>query len=539
MVAAERLFYHDTGKQLSDQAQQDLTTYKLRDDWKAALEGLDAAAHFHDAEWFQRRPLATEWREHCALIALRDGVPDPWSAVEPELGTESWKRIVETLRTRKLLAASGRELTDQGRQVADDLLFEHQGTLPDLSPTGMFHPFRLHVAPMGSGARVIEDEAIWGFVSRAMRKTLALEMESAALGELVHRQRQHRLDVVVMKGVMDFADHGRDDHFKEFAARASAECLLWFLRQRVPAELGAGGSDRLASSPALRPATTGARQGTPGDRLDYGIERQRHEGFVGREAVLAELDRWLVDDDTDRGVVVTGGPGMGKSAIMAKWLKRREAAGAIVPHHFIRRGLYGWDDPAKIVGSLAAQIEALYPAQRDPDARPESRLVDLLTRVSAEQLVPRGGHLVLVVDGLDEYDAPAGAYDPLAAFLPHALSRGVRFLCACRPRHPYVDALEARHGALTRIDLDDSTRTDDNAATVRAFWRREAAALGLDDRFVEKAVACAAGTCSTRRCCGSTSKACRPQSDAWRPSRAASSRSSRCYGDGSRTMRSR
>jgi len=28
-----------------------------------------------------------------------------------------------------------------------------------------------------------------------------------------------------------------------------------------------------------------------GERIDYGIERQRHEDFVGREALLARLDR--------------------------------------------------------------------------------------------------------------------------------------------------------------------------------------------------------------------------------------------------------
>ena len=231
VVAAERLFYHDSGKQLPSEVQQDLTTYKLRDDWKAALEGLDPVARFRDTDWFRHRPLTTEWREHRALIALRNDVPIPWNAVEPGLPAEAWKRTVDALRERGLLAASGRAVTDKGRQLADNLLFEYQAALPDLSPTGTFHPFQLHVAPMGSGARVIEDEAIWGFVSQAMRKTLALEMEGAALGELAHRLRDRRLDVLVMKGVMDFADHGRDDHFKEFAARAAAECLLWFLRK--------------------------------------------------------------------------------------------------------------------------------------------------------------------------------------------------------------------------------------------------------------------------------------------------------------------
>jgi hypothetical protein len=231
----------------------------------------------------------------------------------------------------------------------------------------------------------------------------------------------------------------------------------------------------------------------PGEWLDYRIERQRHEGFLGREALLAELDRLLVEDHTDRWVVVTGGPGMGKSAILTAWLARREAAGAVVPHHFIRRGFYGWDEPTTIVRSLAAQLEACYPVLRDPEARPESRLVDLLGRISDGELVPHGSHLVLLIDGLDEYDAPVGTFDPLAEFLPHALPRGVRLLCASRPRHPYLDALGTRDGVLTRLDLDDPAAADENAATVRAFWRREVAPLGLDDRFVEEAIVRAGG----------------------------------------------
>jgi hypothetical protein len=39
---------------------------------------------------------------------------------------------------------------------------------------------------------------------------------------------------------------------------------------------------------------------------------------------------------------------MDKSARLASWLDRRERAGAMVPHHFIRRGEYDWDDPVKL-----------------------------------------------------------------------------------------------------------------------------------------------------------------------------------------------
>lgn len=76
------------------------------------------------------------------------------------------------------------------------------------------------------------------------------------------------------------------------------------------------------------------------ERFDYRNERQRHEKFVGRKALLARLDELLVADSADRWVVVTGGPGMGKSAILSAWLTRREAAG--------RRGAAPLHSPGRV-----------------------------------------------------------------------------------------------------------------------------------------------------------------------------------------------
>jgi hypothetical protein len=219
---------------------------------------------------------------------------------------------------------------------------------------------------------------------------------------------------------------------------------------------------------------------------------------VGRAALLARLDQLLIADRVDRWVVVIGGPGMGKSAVLAQWLTLHENAGDLVPHHFIRRGEYDWDDPAKLVDSLVAQIEARFPDQRDPEAdarlHPAARLDSTLRRVSKNELGPRGERLVVLIDGLDEYDAPQGspALDPLAAFLPHMLPRGVSFLCACRPRHPYVDML-AKRGAV-QLDLDDEQSfAADNEATVRAFWERTAPEIGLDASLIAAAVERAGG----------------------------------------------
>jgi nucleoside phosphorylase len=236
VIAADRVYYHDTGKQLPGRVEQDLTTYKLRDDWKVALERMDPVALFGGEAWFLARPLTTEWREQRVLVNLGNGDAEPWAAVDPTMTTGEWQEILAGLKERKLVAASGRTLTAAGRRFVDELRFAQMGEPPDVSPAGLPHPLRLHVAPIGSGARVIEDEQIWMFVSEAMRKTLGVEMEAAAIGELAHRQRQHALDWVVMKGVMDFADHGRDDHFKQYAARVAAECLLRFLREHVATE---------------------------------------------------------------------------------------------------------------------------------------------------------------------------------------------------------------------------------------------------------------------------------------------------------------
>jgi hypothetical protein len=240
-----------------------------------------------------------------------------------------------------------------------------------------------------------------------------------------------------------------------------------------------------------------------GQRFVYDSERQRHERFVGRAELLARLDRLLVDRGADYWVVVTGGPGMGKSAILTTWLARRETAGAAVPHHFIRRGAYDWDDPSQLVSSLVAQLEERFEL-REPEAderlHPAARLHRMLSRASSHQLAPRNERLVVVIDGLDEYDPPAAAAgDPLAAFLPHALPAGVSVLCASRPRHPYVASLAARDGEFVQIDLDEPASAADNGATVRAFWDREAGPLGFnprvrdDARFLDEAVARAAG----------------------------------------------
>ncbi|HEX7838211.1 MAG TPA: ATP-binding protein [Kofleriaceae bacterium] len=172
--------------------------------------------------------------------------------------------------------------------------------------------------------------------------------------------------------------------------------------------------------------------------MDFTAERQRHLRFFGRKDVLARLDEWLDGPRETGWVVVTGGPGTGKSAILSAWLERRQATDAVVPHHFIRRQVADWDQPEAIAISLAMQIEAAFPALLDADAKPERRLLELLGRLSKQ---PGGtGRLVVVVDGLDEVRMEPGD-NPLPRFLPHVVPAGIRLLCATRPTYPHLDSM--------------------------------------------------------------------------------------------------
>ncbi|WP_433936853.1 TIR domain-containing protein [Sorangium cellulosum] len=117
----------------------------------------------------------------------------------------------------------------------------------------------------------------------------------------------------------------------------------------------------------------------PADLIDFGIERSRHEHFFGREDVLAAIDRHLEGAGASgRWVLVTGGPGIGKSAILSRWLDLEEQRGRRAPHHFLRRDVMDWDRPETVARSLSAQACRAFWGDQAPRFTPrlDSRLVE-------------------------------------------------------------------------------------------------------------------------------------------------------------------
>lgn len=93
-----------------------------------------------------------------------------------------------------------------------------------------------------------------------------------------------------MKGVMDFADPAKADNFKAFAARASAECLIAFLRANLE---GAepGFDDVLETGISEKP-----KDPSPAQMLNA---RYRFVPFhePGRAAIMAELRAWCAETE--------------------------------------------------------------------------------------------------------------------------------------------------------------------------------------------------------------------------------------------------
>jgi WD40 repeat protein/nucleoside phosphorylase len=226
----------------------------------------------------------------------------------------------------------------------------------------------------------------------------------------------------------------------------------------------------------------------PSEGINFSGERWRHELLLGREDVLSELSRRLEDMGRGGWLLVKGSPGRGKSALLAHYLARLESQGEQIPHHFLRRGVEDWGRPEVVSRSLAAQVELLYLGQSSSISRPEMTLPEVLQRVSAEVLTPRGQTLLLIIDGLDEAETDVEGQNPLPLFLPHALPPGVRILCASRPT-THLDWLEGRE-RLRCIDLDNERWLASNEEVVRRYWEHVAPGFEppLEQPFIGEAM---------------------------------------------------
>jgi len=201
-------------------------SYPIKPLWKQRAESFqpDSAS-----PWLLERPLPYAVQMEWVLERLLLG-EDPAQHAQRGERCADYAKVLGLLREQRWLRKGPppARLTKAGERHIRQRRGDHPDGLPGPKP------FRVHVGPIATGNKVIKDPEVFEKLSETDYKVLGLEMEAAAIGALAHF---HGLDyMLVVKGVMDFADPAKNDNFKHFAARASAECLLAFLRENPPTD---------------------------------------------------------------------------------------------------------------------------------------------------------------------------------------------------------------------------------------------------------------------------------------------------------------
>jgi hypothetical protein len=188
---------------------------------------------------------------------------------------------------------------------------------------------------------------------------------------------------------------------------------------------------------------------------------ERTRGFVGREYVFAAIDDAIAEDDFPSGyVVVQGEPGIGKTALIAQFVKERGAV-----HHFNVAPL-GIRSAQAFLANVCAQLivgygldHASLPSEATQDG---GFLARLLSEVAADaENLP----VVVAVDALDEAEDVALPPGANRLFVPPTLPVGVYFVVSTREEADYRLFADPRRDLYLR---DDDPR---NLEDVRTYIR--------------------------------------------------------------------
>lgn len=221
----------------------------------------------------------------------------------------------------------------------------------------------------------------------------------------------------------------------------------------------------------------------------YSTSRQEkllRNAFIGREWVDAAVSRWLQDDSAPRTCLLTGAPGVGKSAYAAHFTHYN---GSVAAALFCSSDMNTFNDPRTIIQTVAYLMACRLPAYRQSLMLhlPEDRAaVERLSEKELfEQLISKplslsvdGNHerMVILLDGLDECGSPeqnvlAKTLDEFAPSLPDWL----RILIVARD----IPAISVYTKGAYRIEI--GSESENNLEDIREYYRFELESKFGDD----------------------------------------------------------
>jgi WD40 repeat protein/nucleoside phosphorylase len=281
VIVADQLYSYDEGKVVAAEGKpaevfHSLRTFDLQAAWK--MDAAFLARELDLAELSRGRPRSRAAQRRWLLSALlaqdEAGGAAPASHPDRKSRCPDWTDVVRETQKAGLVALQGGRLSlaPAGREQALNDQVLHVDGLPE-DP-----PFQVHVGAITAGVAVQEDPGLFERLRRLVRTTLGVEMEGAAIGDVAARFARR---AIVVKAVSDHADQDKDDSFRGFACRASAEVLMAFLLKHVepapaPDEPWASGDED-------------GRDSGDAPRFEHHGTRERDGGFIGRVERVALL----------------------------------------------------------------------------------------------------------------------------------------------------------------------------------------------------------------------------------------------------------
>ncbi|HEX8703194.1 MAG TPA: AAA family ATPase, partial [Myxococcaceae bacterium] len=335
VIVADRVYSYDSGKFVAGQGSKselfrDIETYNLQKQWLMEVD--DFAKKFERTwEGLQSRPPSRQSQRHWLLHAQsqyeQGKAQPPVDQQERQTRCPDWTEIVPELVGEGLIERSpgSLKLTKKGIDwIANDRI-DHPDR-PQHDPA-----FRVRIGSIASGKTVREDPELFATLTRVVRKTLGVEMEAVVIGALAHRFKK---DFIVVKAVSDYADHEKDDTFREFACKASAAFLLEFLSVQASQQASTPGQEQ-AKAPSKAPS----RKPLP-----------KTEPIIGRKQEVQQIVEAVLKS-MPSPVVVHGPLAMGKSAIA-----RAAMGDPRVERHYGKHRFIALLEGAETVDAVSARI---------------------------------------------------------------------------------------------------------------------------------------------------------------------------------------
>ena len=306
------------------------------------------------------------------------------------IADEEWAAVLAALESDGLITmpVDRPRFTNAGRQHIRHELYR------DVSPPRTL-PYRVKAGPMASGDIVVKDGITWDQLRAQGVETVAgLEMEAATVARTA--SSRDNLPWIVVKGVMDYADPRKNDRFKPFAARASAEVMFRLLAAQL------GPKARVQGQAAAPPAAAASQQLSDDWTHRADVD---HDRLFGEEDMLGRLGQALTNQNGDWLISIFGDGGGGKTTLAYEMVKRhaRSAgfrrvawASAKFSHlralgnvEYTRHAAIGWHD---LLLDIARQLNLR--VQQNP-VQIEERLADALGTAGATD------PCVIVIDNLE------------------------------------------------------------------------------------------------------------------------------------------